>query len=338
VYFAPYGAKYTSLVVENIDGRSATVVDAAKGNDIVGPERHAELEGGIDVGLLNGLVNLEITAYRRNITDLLLRAQVPSSSGFTTNLINGATLTNKGLEIGLTLMPINTEKVKWNTTFNWWKNTGVVNSLSVPEFTQGGFGATLGTFKIDTGASPTQIVGRFTDANGKRSVILYGNAEPTFQLSWLNGVQMGKFDFNMVWHLKQGASNVNLSTLLSDLAATSPDYDAKGLDPEGKLNNGDYRLSQLGPSAKVFVEDASYLRMREVGLFYNIAGNSLGSVGKHIKGVRVGVSGYNMLNFFSYNSYDPEVSNFGGDSFSTGVEVTPFPSAKRYFGHLSIQF
>ena len=336
--FAPFGAKYTALVVENVDGRSATVVDAAKGNESVSPERHAEIEGGIDIGLLKGLVNIDITAYRRNISDLLLRSQVQSSSGFTSKLVNGADLTNQGVEIGLTILPVNTEKVKWSTTFNYWVNKSKITRLSVPEFTTGSFGATLGTFKIDTGASATQIVGRFTDANGKRSIKVYGNAEPTFQLSWQNNISVGNFDFNMLWHTKQGSSNVNLTTLLYDLAANTSDYDARTLDPEKKLNNGDYRVSQLGPSAAVFVQNSSYIRLREVGLFYNINGKKLGSVGKNIEGIRVGVSAYNPINIFTYQSYDPEVSNFGGDSFSTGVEVTPFPSAKRTFLHLSVQF
>jgi hypothetical protein len=52
----------------------------------------------------------------------------------------------------------------------------------------------------------------------------------------------------------------------------------------------------------------------------------------------VGFSGTNLLNFFDYNSYDPEVSNFGSGGLSTGVEVNPFPSAKRFNFHAMFSF
>ena len=52
-------------------------------------------------------------------------------------------------------------------------------------------------------------------------------------------------------------------------------------------------------------------------------------------GLRIGVSANNIINIFDYNSYDPEVSNFGAGGLSTGVEVTPFPSAKRIDFHVS---
>ncbi|MBK8193677.1 MAG: hypothetical protein IPK76_10890 [Lewinellaceae bacterium] len=53
---------------------------------------------------------------------------------------------------------------------------------------------------------------------------------------------------------------------------------------------------------------------------------------------RVGFSGRNLLNFFDYSSYDPEVSNFGTDAISSNVEVTPFPSAKSLFFTLGASF
>jgi len=52
----------------------------------------------------------------------------------------------------------------------------------------------------------------------------------------------------------------------------------------------------------------------------------------------VGFSGNNLINIFDYNSYDPEVSNFGANGLSLGVEVTPFPSAKRYNFHIIFEF
>ncbi len=57
-----------------------------------------------------------------------------------------------------------------------------------------------------------------------------------------------------------------------------------------------------------------------------------------IKGLRIGVAARNPINFFKYNSYDPEVSNFVNNGLASGVEVTPFPSAKQYYGTISLNF
>ncbi|HRI62533.1 MAG TPA: hypothetical protein PK228_22485, partial [Saprospiraceae bacterium] len=77
-----------------------------------------------------------------------------------------------------------------------------------------------------------------------------------------------------------------------------------------------------------------YLRLREVGLTYNLPPSWF----KDKARLRVGLSARNLLNFFDYNSYDPEVSNFGTNAISSNVEVTPFPSAKSYFFTVGAKF
>ena len=154
-----------------------------------------------------------------------------------------------------------------------------------------------------------------------------------------NNLRWKNIDLSFLWQWKSGGDNINLTALLTDLNGTSHDYDTIDLDPEGQLGNGPYRVSQLGSSAEVFVEDASYVRLREIGLYYTLESKMLGNViGGAIDSVRIGLSGTNVLNFFDYNSYDPEVSNFGGGTIFTGVEVTPFPSSKRYLFHLGVNF
>lgn len=126
---------------------------------------------------------------------------------------------------------------------------------------------------------------------------------------------------------------MNLTTLLFDLGGQTWDYDDTGLDPTGTLPNGPYRISKLGSSAEPFVEDAGYIRLREVGLSYRIGKAFWDKVN-----LKVGISGRNMLNFFDYNSYDPEVSNFGSRAISSNIEVNPFPSSKSYYFNITASF
>jgi hypothetical protein len=153
-------------------------------------------------------------------------------------------------------------------------------------------------------------------------------------MSFLQDLTYKNWEFSAVVHWKQGGENINLTTLLSDLSATSPDFDKKTLDPTGTLVNGKYRVSTVGTSATTFIQDAGYVRIREIALSYHLPKIWF----KDIADVKVGFSGRNLFNWFKYNSYDPEQSNFGSGAISSNVEVTPFPSAKSYNFNLTVIF
>ena len=330
--FARFGAKSTILNSTIVNGTAGVKVPDLLGNSEVGPERQKELEFGFDVEVLRRIA-FDFTYYIKSVEDLLLNADVPTSSGFSSRVTNAASLENKGVEIGLNLGILNTKDFDWNARFAIWRNKAKVTELLVPSYTVGGFADFLGNFRIKEGHSPTEIigVGENPDEDG---LVVFGDSEPDFQLSWANTLSWKGFDFSMLWHWKQGGENINLSSLLFDLNETTHDFDDKGLDPSGQLANGPYRLSQLGVNTGPYIEDAGYIRLREVGLYYRFPKGMV----RGIEGIRIGFSGNNLINIFDYNSYDPEVSNFGANGLSTGVEVTPFPSSKRYDFHLQFNF
>lgn len=336
--FANFGSKFTTLTSTIVDGRAGVFTPGLLGNATVGPERQKEIEFGVDVEV-NRRFSLDATYYIKSVEDLLLNAQIPTSSGFSSQVTNAAQLQNKGIEIGLNLGIVNSRDFNWGTRLSFWKNTAEVTELLVPDFTTGGFADFLGNFLIKEGFSPTTIIGVGPDPTvglngGEPSLQVFGNSEPDFQLSWSNNISYKNFDISFLWHLKSGGSNINLSTLLFDLNNTTHDFDDMTLDPEGAMNNGDFRLANLGVNTDPYIEDAGYLRLREVGVYYTLPESFLSGVGKYT----IGFSGNNLINIFDYNSYDPEVSNFGGNGLSTGVEVTPFPSSKRFDFHIKASF
>ncbi|HEU4901521.1 MAG TPA: SusC/RagA family TonB-linked outer membrane protein, partial [Flavisolibacter sp.] len=259
------------------------------------------------------------------------------SSGFSDYWRNVAAIENKGVEIALNATPVASHSLRWNLSANFWKNTAKVTRLDVPAFNTGAFGATLGTYRVELGKSPTQIVGIGTaddKVDPNTGVAVYGNGEPDFNLSSYNDLFYKNFELSFLVHWKKGGNNINLTTLLSDIFGTSPDFDKKSLDPSGAKTNGEYRLAALGSTARPWVEDASYFRLREIGLSYRLPR----SLFRNVADVKLGVSGRNLINVFTYNSYDPEVSNFGSNAISSNVEVTPFPSSKSVHFNINVTF
>jgi outer membrane receptor protein involved in Fe transport len=325
------------MVAAVFNGTTGSLITLARGNEQLEPETQQELEAGIDIGILKNRIGLEFTYYKKDVKDLLLNVVVPTSSGFSTNWRNVAEIENKGIEITLNAVPITTSTIKWTSVTNFWKNDAEVTRLDVPAFNTGAFGATLGTYRIQKGKSPTQLVGipgPGDKVDAESGLGVFGDAEPDFQMSFNNSVTFKGFELAFLLHWKKGGENINLSTLLSDIFGTSPDFDDTDLDPAGTLANGPYRLGNLGVSAGPWIEDAGYLRLREVAISYSLPRTMF----KNIAGVKVGFSGRNLLNKFDYNSYDPEVSNFGAGAISSNVEVTPFPSSKSIHFNVHVTF
>lgn len=338
--FANFNDRFNLLNPVVIGGNSGLVTSVQRGNTDVGPERQKELEIGTDMAFFNNKLSLEFTFYNKNVDDVLLRANVPSSTGFSRQVVNAAELNNKGIELSLGYHVLDREGLKWTTQMNWWKNSSEVTKLDIDAFNLGGFAASLGQYRIQEGASATQIVGTYKpgcedcDPDGDGFQV-YGDAEADFNLSWINNLKFGNFDAAMVWHWKKGGDGVNLSTLLYDLAGTTWDYDDTTLDPAGVMGNGEYRTSEwFAGNAGPWIEDQSYIRLREIGVYYNIPKASF----KDLADLRIGVSARNLINIFDYNSYDPEVSNFGGNVLANSIEVTPYPASKRINLHLTATF
>ncbi len=336
--FPPFGALFTSYNAFSTDGILGISLIGLRGDGNLKSERQKELEFGTDLSFFDGRLGLSGTYYIKTIDDLILQAALEPSTGFTQQFVNAGELQNKGIEITLNAIPFQNENLQWDLGVNFFKNTSEITRLDVPAFNIGAFGATLGTFRIEEGSSATQIVGIGPNP-GPNGFQQFGDAEPDFQMGFNSSLKYKDFSFSMVWQWKNGGENINLTTLLTDLNGTSHDYDDIALDPDGVLGNGPYRVSQLGSSAKVFVEDASYVRLRELGVYYTLSQQLLSGVaGGSIDSIKIGFSGTNLLNFFDYNSYDPEISNFGGGTIFTGVEVTPFPSSKRFLFNVAVNF
>jgi TonB-linked SusC/RagA family outer membrane protein len=95
-------------------------------------EKTTQSDFGVELGLFEGRISLEIDAYYRKTTDMLLDAPVPRTSGYATIRKNIGSMENKGIEAELNTTNFNSENFSWKTSFNISLNRNKVLSLASP--------------------------------------------------------------------------------------------------------------------------------------------------------------------------------------------------------------
>jgi hypothetical protein len=141
---------------------------------------------------------------------------------------------------------------------------------------------------------------------------------------------------------QQGGAVNHLLGWLFDLAGNSPDF-ADPCNLEGCQDGetlGEYRLRVYpGRTSKVFLYDASFVKLREVALSWQLPESLLQSrVLSGIDGARLTFSGRNLLRITDYPGMDPEVHNFGSNSIRTNIDVGPYPPSRSFWLSLDVRF
>lgn len=321
-----FGAKFTPDTSGVIDGRFGTQVGLRAGDPNIRPERQREVEAGFDAQLFKGRAQVQFSWYTRTISDLLLEQTLAPSTGQTTRIFNsGGKLRNRGIELGIQIVPVQTSSLYWVFGASFARNRSLITKLPIPAFQTGGFGTSLGVFQIEQGKSATQIVGL---VNGVPTAI--GDAYPDFQVGFSNDVEWKRFKLGMQWDWKQGGDVINLTRLLFDVGANSPDAPDGGASRVGEWAAG---------NTKVYLEKASYLKLRELSLSYDLPDHIVSSLlGGGARRTRLTLSGRNLLRFTGYKGYDPEVSNFGNQPIARNIDVAPFPPSRSFFFSVDVGF
>ncbi len=321
-----YGSKNTFDTTGVYDGNFTTSVGPRAGDPNIRPERQKEVEFGLDAQLAHGRAQLSFSWYQRNITDLLLDQTLAPSTGQVTRIFNsGATLRNRGIELGLQLIPVQSSSVYWSFGTSFSRNRSLITKLPIPAFQTGGFGTSLGVFQIEQGKSATQIIGL---VGGVQKPI--GDAYPDFQMGFSNDVEWKRFRFGMHWDWKKGGDVINLTRLLFDAGQNSPDV----------ADGGVARITKWGAgNTKVYLEDGSYLKMREISVSYGLPSNLVATMfGGQARNARITLSGRNLIRIADYSGYDPEVSNFGNQAIVRNIDVAPYPPSKSFYLSLDVGF
>ncbi|UYZ63271.1 SusC/RagA family TonB-linked outer membrane protein [Hymenobacter weizhouensis] len=345
-----FNALYSPLNAISTGGRPGLLPSTLLGNPDIKPETASEFETGIDLGFLENRVVLEASYYNKEVFDLVNTYVLAPAVGVTSlRAYNIGDLRNRGIELALNVTPVRRENVSWTTSTQFWFNRTKVTRLDqdplvVPPFNTGlGFGNTFGRNLFIVGESPSRWYGspvNFTLNNNFSGLTRYEEAQPKFQMSFLNSLTLFRsLELSFLVHWKKDGYNSNLSRLLQDEGGTTKDWS----EPSGELANdgtpipkGIYRQ---GLTAREFIQNAGYVRLREASVYYTLPSSIRTSMFKEfVKNIRVGVSGNNLITWTDYVGYDPEVSNFGATANFAQVDVASYPTTRRIFFHLNLDF
>ena len=108
-------------------------VPASLGNGDLKWETTAQYNVGLDLALFHNRLNFTFDIYRKKTTDLLLNANLPYSSGYSTVFKNIGAVRNDGLEFSLSTVNVKTRDFMWSSDFNISFNRSRVLSLSEGE-------------------------------------------------------------------------------------------------------------------------------------------------------------------------------------------------------------
>ena len=178
--------------------------------------------------------------------------------------------------------------------------------------------------------------------DGSPKVVSIGDANPDFNMGISNTFSFKGFTLYTLFDWKQGGDvySQTIQWMMRDNRAAEMDQYGK---PEYAKKAYDYYIALYNVNAQNnhFVQDATYVKLREVSLYYNLP-KSLTSnfLGGFFKSLRVGVVGRNLITWTNYTGFDPEVSTSEGNVDPTvqGWDDFSYPNYRTLTGTLEFKF
>ena len=335
---------------------------ATLGNPSLGWEQTAEFNVGTDLAFFSGRIQLIYDYYYNVTNDLLLSEALPFTTGFGSVLGNLGEVTNEGME--LTISTVNIDKeLKWSTQFNISTNSNVVRKLATDEPQFSGYstftnsthivvqGKPLGTFwglkylGVDPGTGDAIYHDKNNDGNlTADDGTFIGDAQADFFGGLTNTFSYKGFDANVFFQYSYGNEMINFgnTTLLNsgeDIQNNQSRAALKRWKKEGDVTSvPKYELGNTYNNrfSSRFVEDASFLRLKNVTIGYSLNPELLSKV--RLNKLRVYVSGTNVWTLTNYTGADPEVNSLDGSTTAQGLDLYTFPQVRTILVGLNLGF
>ena len=109
---------------------NTNTVDDRFGNPDLKPETHSELEFGLETRLFGNRFGIDLSVYDKESSDLIIDLELDPSTGFSNSTVNSAKLDNRGVELGLNIIPLKSKNFHWDFTLNFTRNRSRVLAIA----------------------------------------------------------------------------------------------------------------------------------------------------------------------------------------------------------------
>mgnify|MGYP003582370496 FL=1 len=332
------------------------------GNDNLTWEKSTQIDFGVEFGLLNR-ISVEADYYKKNTNGLLFKVPLSISSGASTINQNIGEVQSSGVEFTLNTKNIDSDNLKWNTSFNITTNESKVVSMPnnnkdiVTTFTINRVGENISSFYlveyagVDSANGDALFVKNTPNTDGsldksttndysEAKRVVSGNPFPTLMAGLTNTMNYKGIDFSFTFQGEWGASIYNSAGKYQSVSADYFDNQTtdqlKRWQKPGDITNVPqarlYGSNGTGESTR-FLDKTDFVRLRNLTIGYSLSGNAIKELG--MSSVRLYATGVNLLTFTNYNGYDPEARR---DDTGIGEEFYSTPPARTIALGVNINF
>ena len=357
----PYtNALYYGISANQLNGIGiGSITTNISPNTNLRPLKVKEAEVGFELRTFNSRVNLDLSVYQKNTVDEILNVSISKASGYDQTLVNIGRLRNSGVEMMLTLVPVDGD-FTWETGFNNAYNTTEVVELAGGQtrfLVANGYWFGFIAHEVGQPLASVQAFdyrrdeqGRILTSGGKPllgDLKTFGSGVPKWTGAWTNTfMYRGLRIFTQVDY-KAGAvllSNSNFNGLRHGLTKSSLPGREDGVVMEGFNDDGTPNTtavpaqewySSIRGLGEPFVYKADFIRWRTLSVGYD-----LGQVIKTpaITGITISLFINNVAMIKKYlDNYDPEAQFAVSDNFQ-GLEIHTLPTTRSYGINLNVKF
>jgi TonB-linked SusC/RagA family outer membrane protein len=228
----PYRLRTTFVARNPFDGLPTFSVPNQLNNPNLRPEETTGWEFGTELGFLNGRLGLDLTYYNAITRDQIFPITVSRATGYTGLFVNAGSVRNSGIETLVSVVPVQTRDLRWESSFNWTRNTNMVEEL-MPGVDGVRIGADPWGVEVfaRVGEPYGQLMGRTVLRNREGQVVVnsvgvpalgpidvIGNYSPDWNGGWLNNLSFRNFNLSVLVDRQQGGNLFSVSQMFGQYA------------------------------------------------------------------------------------------------------------------------